>query len=141
MASSCLQKFLPAPLFPFKKFNLPKKSSPPPCGIIINAAFHPKKGNKQLFCKNYWFTSSVVIYSCTPIIPVHVLKCPMKNISTEYKTGGLFSGQIIRIWKDNKVKIVQSTVYAPLTCPYCVQQLQPRSISCAKITTHVTLNL
>ena len=41
----------------------------------------------------------------------------MKNIATEYKTDCLFSGQIIWIWKDNKVKILQSTVYAPLACP------------------------
>ena len=40
----------------------------------------------------------------------------MKNIATEYKTNCLFSRQIIWIWKD-KVKILQSTVYAPLACP------------------------
>ena len=71
----------------------------------------------SFFYKNYWFTSSVVIYSCTPLIHVHVLKFPMKNIATEHKTGCLLLGQIIRIWKDNTVKILQSIVYAPLACP------------------------
>ena len=73
---SCLQKFLPPPLFPSKNFKTPKKSSatptalptptPPPCGIHNHAVlkFSRFGKNREIFNPTHVYPENNEIHCC-----------------------------------------------------------------------------